>query len=408
MKLSARQLLLVATTATVTYLSVLGLPASFHGLAARAWSWAGDEDRREHHLVAMVRELRPPDRETRLAGALHRLGSIHRRQGRHAEAGRELREALAIQERLYGRDQPEMIPLLRELSWVLCGQRRLDDAEGAARRAVSVGEVSELRPRERARSLELLALIHAQQDRLEEAEAELRRSLALREEALGPRHPEVALSMARLGSLLRQRGRLRPAELYLERARAVMTEAGTAGRRPHPELVGVLNDLGLVYRDEGRLGEARNALETALAMLEDAGADAHQPAALANLGSVLLVGDHEDAAARRSLQALELSEGAPSTGSLSAALHNNLGAASASQQRYQEARQHFDRALALLARVLPQQHPLLRTAEANAARARAMARSAGALQSFSQPARASSAAPAARSPAAWAARAAGR
>jgi tetratricopeptide (TPR) repeat protein len=376
MELSARQLLLVAATAVVTYLSVQGVPASIHGLAARAWSLAGDEARRERHLVLMVQALRPSDREIRLAGALQRLANVHRRQGRYTEAGRELREALTIQERLYGTDQAELIPLLRELSWVFREQLRPYDAESTARRAVAIGDALQVEDRERARSLELLALSHVDQNRLEEAEAELRRSLALREAELGPAHPEVALSLARLGSLLRQRGRLAPAELYLERAYAVMTEGEFAGRSPQLGLVSVLNDLGLVYRDQGRLGEARKALETALSMLEEPAAKEGQAAVLASLGSVLLAGGHRDAATQRDRQALELSDTSPSTAPLAAALHNNLGAASGSQGHYGEAREHFERALELLAGVLPEEHPLMRSAAANAAHTQAMARNA--------------------------------
>lgn len=370
MKVSGRELLLVMVGAGLAYLSAQGLPASFHSLAAHAWSSIGNEARREHHLKSMIQHLQPLASDLRLASALRRLGSLHRRQRHYEAADRELQRALAIQERLYGADQPPMIPVLRELSQVFREQLRADDAERVARRAVEIGEAWGVKTRERARSLELLALTHADQGRLGEAEAEMRRSLALNEEALGTRHANVAMSLARLGSLLHKQGRLRPAELYLERACLVLTEAKPTGTSQRTRLASVLNDLGLVYRDQGRMGEARGALGSALAILESPGAeDLGQPVWLANAGTVLLAGGLADASVQRHPQAPVLASTLESAGPLIAAVHNNLGTVWASQGRYGEAKEHFELAMQLLAPDLPREHPVARAAAGNLAQA---------------------------------------
>src|SRR5205823_720026 len=56
---------------------------------------------------------------------------------------------------------------------------------------------------------------------LDLAEPMLRRLAAVREKALGPEHPDLANSLARLGSLYIDRGKYREARPVLERAIAI-------------------------------------------------------------------------------------------------------------------------------------------------------------------------------------------
>ena len=72
--------------------------------------------------------------------------------------------------------------------------------------------------------LEKLGLAAQYQGDLEEAEQHLRRSLAIREERLGPRSTLAARSMVRLGSVYRVQGHSNRADLYLRRARSLLEE----------------------------------------------------------------------------------------------------------------------------------------------------------------------------------------
>ena len=92
------------------------------------------------------------------------------------------------------------------------------------------------------------------------------RVLAMREKALGPAHPDVAISLARLGNLYREKGQYGRAEPLLTRALAIEEKA----RGPEDAYVGrALNDLGLLYKDRGDYARAAPLYERALALKPD-------------------------------------------------------------------------------------------------------------------------------------------
>src|SRR5262249_12667486 len=70
-----------------------------------------------------------------------------------------------------------------------------------------------------------LALLYRRQGRHAEAEPLYRRSLALREKALGPDHPEVGTSLNNLASLYRSQGRYAEAEPLYRRSLALYEKA---------------------------------------------------------------------------------------------------------------------------------------------------------------------------------------
>ena len=74
------------------------------------------------------------------------------------------------------------------------------------------------------------------QGRLDEAEPLLQRTLAIRERALGPDHPDTAQSLNNLAELYHSQGRLNEAEPLLQRALAIAEQAlGPA--HPHTRTV---------------------------------------------------------------------------------------------------------------------------------------------------------------------------
>ena len=64
-----------------------------------------------------------------------------------------------------------------------------------------------------------------QQGRYAEAEPPYKRALAIREQALGPEHPEVANSLSSLAALHRAQGRYGEAEPLFKRALAIYEKA---------------------------------------------------------------------------------------------------------------------------------------------------------------------------------------
>ena len=159
----------------------------------------------------------------------------------------------------------------------------------------------------------------ATQGRYAEAEPLYQRALALREQALGPDHPEVAHSLNNLAGSTGRRGATpRPSP-------STSGPWPSASRRwgpTHPQVADSLNNLAVLYHAQGRYGEAEPLYQRALAVCERA------------LGP-----EHPDVAASL----------------------NNLAMLYHAQGRYAEAEPLFQRALAILEEALGPQHPKIAT-----------------------------------------------
>lgn len=97
------------------------------------------------------------------------------------------------------------------------------------------------------------------------AERMARRGLEIREEALGPGHPDVAESLDALGRLHWYRGRFAEAEGFHVRA---LTIHERAFGLDHPAVARSLNGLALALDDQGRYAEAERLNTRALAIWE--------------------------------------------------------------------------------------------------------------------------------------------
>jgi tetratricopeptide (TPR) repeat protein len=73
-----------------------------------------------------------------------------------------------------------------------------------------------------ATSLNNLAALHKAQGQYAKAEPLYQRSLAIREKALGPEHPDVAQSLNNLAALYKAQGQYAKAEAMKARAKAIL------------------------------------------------------------------------------------------------------------------------------------------------------------------------------------------
>jgi eukaryotic-like serine/threonine-protein kinase len=170
-----------------------------------------------------------------------------------------------------------------------------------------------------------LANIHYASGDYDEARALHEQAVLLFEEALGPRHPDVATSLNNLASVHYVIGDYDAAKHLFERALAIREAA--LGRE-HPVLANTLNNLANVHYATDDNDEAKRLYERALAIWEPA------------LGP-----QHPDVA--NSL--------------------NNLAAVHASTGDYGEAKRLLERALAIQEQALPPKHPSLATSLTNLA-----------------------------------------
>jgi tetratricopeptide (TPR) repeat protein len=243
-----------------------------------------------------------------VASSLNQLAELYRVQGRYAEAELLFLRALAIGEQARGPEQlyvisnsnrqafaigeqargPEQSPVIvnftqlpttvyrvrdfilihsgNGLAELYCVQGRYAEAEPLLLRAIAIREQA-LGPEhpEVAPSLSNLAMLYDTQGRYTEAEPLLLRALAIREQALGPEHPDVASSLRNLAMLYDTQGRYTEAEPLLLREIAI--EEKRLGPE-HPAIAPSLSNLARLYRVQGRYTEAEPLFLRALAITE--------------------------------------------------------------------------------------------------------------------------------------------
>ena len=125
----------------------------------------------------------------------------------------------------------------------------------------------ELDPRLAASSLNGLAAVYYSQNRYADAESLYRRSLVIREKALGPEDYDVAQSLSNLALLYAAQKKYAEAELAYRRSLAILEK--TVGVK-HPEFAFTLINQALLYVAQERYAEAGPLYERSIAVLEEA------------------------------------------------------------------------------------------------------------------------------------------
>ncbi|MES1211528.1 MAG: tetratricopeptide repeat protein, partial [Acidobacteriota bacterium] len=201
------------------------------------------------------------------AQLLDTLGGIHTELGLYDEGRPLLTEALAIRERLRGRDHLEVAETLARLARMarLSGQ---GDPVPLLRRALSI-RLARLGPEspEVANNLNSLGLALVAQGRAGEAELFLRRCLTLQERLWGDRDPRIAQVLHNLSGLAWQSDRIDEA-LQLQRRALAIREAALP--ESDPELTASREALALILFDQRGPtdAEAMRLLERVLATHE--------------------------------------------------------------------------------------------------------------------------------------------
>jgi tetratricopeptide (TPR) repeat protein len=169
-----------------------------------------------------------------------------------------------------------------DLAALYRSQGRFPDAEAVLKRILAIYEGS-LGPEHAnvAQFLNNLAALYQDQGRLDDAEPLLTRSLSIVEKILGPEHPHVAEVLINLATHYRVQRRYPDAEALLKRSLAIYDKA--LGPE-HPSLITPLNSLAALYRDAGRDTDAEAILKRSLAIDEKAqGPELIVPKALSSL-----------------------------------------------------------------------------------------------------------------------------
>jgi len=202
-----------------------------------------------------------------------------------------------------------------------------------------------------------LAMVHSAQSGFEEALQFNQQALAIREEVLGPDHPEVATTLNNLAVVQRALGSYAAASASYERALAI----GEAALGPdHPSVATTLNNLGLLYLTQGLYSQSQSAFERALKIRRAALGPQHIEVAttLNNLGYLQYIRGAYSEAQELLEQALAIREAdlGPDHRDVATTL-SNLGLVRLTRGDTEGAQARFKRAFAIRERVLTPGHP---------------------------------------------------
>jgi tetratricopeptide (TPR) repeat protein len=203
------------------------------------------------------------------------------------------------------------------------------------------------------------------QGHYEEAELVLKRVLEIREQSLGPNHPDTATSLNNLAMLFEKQGRHQEAMPLLERALHVCEKALGPD---HPETMIGLNNLAIGHMNQARYNDAAIIFERALAVRERSLGPDH-PDTATSLNNLAMLyekqGRYKEALPllERALAVREHSLG-PDHPDTANSL-NNLAMVYKTQARFKEAVALSQRALDICERMLGPDHPQTATVRSN-------------------------------------------
>jgi tetratricopeptide (TPR) repeat protein len=201
-----------------------------------------------------------------VATCLNNLAALLHDTNRIEEAESLYRRALAIDEQRFNADDSRVATCLNNLAQLLQATGRLQEAESLYRRALRIDEqgFGAVHPRVAVHLNNLAELLKAT-NRLDEAEPFYRRALAIDEHGLGPDHPRVASHLSNLAQLLQTINRPDEAKLLYRRALAI--DELSFGPN-HPRVATHLNNLALLLKATDELDEAESLYRRALAIDE--------------------------------------------------------------------------------------------------------------------------------------------
>ena len=195
------------------------------------------------------------------------VGSSYLSQGQYDLAEKNLRAALAAQERLYGRDSPELLNTLVGLASLALSRADYPAAEQIYQRRVAILRSEQRRgriaPEILAVALSDFAVLRRARGRSEDAEALLREALELSPRIPPEARAKVGHAEAILALTLLDRGKFAEAEAY---ARNLVAGFRSEPNPESPELCSGLTILGSILMEKGEPREAVADLQEAEAI----------------------------------------------------------------------------------------------------------------------------------------------
>jgi serine/threonine-protein kinase len=227
-----------------------------------------DEGRAVHERALALREkLFGPDHPD-VAASLGAIGNALLMKGSFVESRAFTERALALREKLLGEDHPDLAKSLNNLASAYLGVGDYPRALATHERTLALRErlLGPDHP-EVANSLNNLGNVYFATGDYPRAQKAHERALAIREKALGQGHPYVAQSLVNLEEVLLHTGEPEKALALAQRALAIREKALGPD---DPDVAETLADIGRAHVQLGDPGQALRDLQRALAMREKA------------------------------------------------------------------------------------------------------------------------------------------
>ena len=331
------------------------------GLYLRNRAQPAEAERSLRRALAIAEKVYGPD-HPEVATDANNLGQILKDQGDLAGALEYTRRAMAIDEKVYGPDHPKVATRANNIGQILQDQGDLAGALEYTRRALAIDEkvYGPDHPNVAIRASNIGAILQAQGD-LAGALEYTRRALAIDEKVYGPDHPEVATDANNIGQILKAQGDLAGALEYTRRALAIDEKVYGPD---HPTVATLTNNLGQILKAQGDLAGALEYTRRALAIDEKVYGPDHPNVAIraSNIGAILKAQGDLAGALEYTRRALAIGEKVYGPDHPNVAIRaSNIGAILQAQGDLAGALEYTRRALAIDEKVYGPDHPEVAT-----------------------------------------------
>jgi len=283
----------------------------------------------------------------RRADVLHDVCLLRNAQGRNADAIKACEQALALRETAFGPDSDETAASLDLLGTMHSNAQQFAAGEPLLRRALAIRERLDPEGTGAAAVHSNLGALLKEAGRIEEAEPEMLKALAIFQAKEGAEGSDMPDALGSLGGLLAMKGDYAQAEKL--KLQAVALSEKLHGR-DHDAVAQQLSGLADLYRSQGRNPEAEQLERRALAIREKLfGADSPMVATSLNgLASALSNQGKNEESEKLYLRGIRITEasGDPN-GAMMATQLNDLGVLYLNMVKPDQAEPYIKRALAI-------------------------------------------------------------
>ena len=246
-----------------------------------------------------------------VASAMDNLGDVYGLLGRFDDGERMLKQALDLFDRSFGQNAeaaPNYDKMLNDLGNLYLDAGRLPDAEAAMRRSLAITRArnGEVHPNVAA-TMGNLATVLEHEARYAEAEKLYQQTLQVYERIYGPNHPTTAIGLNNLADVYSAQGRNEAAAALQERVLAIYEKAFGPDS---PDVGRAFNNLANSCARLGRNDQALGLYRRSLGVIERKFGEGSGPSALAagSLGRALMDAGQTDEARQYLVRCLDIDE----------------------------------------------------------------------------------------------------